>query len=123
MLLGEAACKGGHHSLPCQNILPYGRVRCGSAAGEGLAVKDAAQIRRNLLEGQVVLLVAVGATGLVEALPCRLLRGERQRDMATAQAKAQTGCQPYAKKASALHPPDHVLPTPSVQTARSHNPS
>ena len=41
-------------------------------------VKDAMQIRRNLLERQIVVLVAVGAANLIEVLAFRLLRGQRR---------------------------------------------
>jgi hypothetical protein len=57
-------------------------------------VEDAVQIRRNLLESQVVLLVAVGAANLIEALALRFLRRQRRRSMAA----SHTGCRCYAKK-------------------------
>jgi hypothetical protein len=41
-------------------------------------VEDAVQVRRNLLESQVVLLVAVGAANLIEALALRFLRSQRR---------------------------------------------
>jgi peptide subunit release factor RF-3 len=39
-------------------------------------VEDAVQVWRNLLESQVVLLVAVGAVNQIEVLALRLLRSQ-----------------------------------------------
>ena len=43
------------------------------------------QVRRNLFEGQIVVLVTMSATNLVQVLPCRFSRRERSRLMATRQ--------------------------------------
>ncbi len=79
LLIGKSTGKGGHHSLPCQHVLPYSCVRGSSAAGQGLAVKYSMQVRRDFLEPQVVVLVAMGAANLIKVLPFRLLRSERRR--------------------------------------------
>lgn len=76
LLFREAAAEAGHHSLPSKNILPYGGVGGRCAAGQGLAVKNAVQVGRNLLERQVVVFVAMCASNLVKMLAFRLLRGE-----------------------------------------------
>lgn len=94
LLLGEAAAEAGHHALPCQHILPHGRVGGGSAAGQGLMVEDAVQIRRNLFESQVVFFMAVGAAKLIKALAFRLLRSQRRR----CAAAGPTGCRCNAKE-------------------------
>ena len=77
--LGEAAGEAGHHSPAPYNILTHRRVSCQGAAWERLPSEDVVQVRRNFLEGQIVVLMAMGATDLVEALPCCLLRSERWR--------------------------------------------
>lgn len=56
-------------------------------------VEDAAQIRRNLLESQVVLFMAVGAANLIEVLAFCLLWSKRRRSVAA----SPTGCQSNAK--------------------------
>src|ERR1035441_9273059 len=89
LLLGESAGEGGHHSLPRLHILPHRLVGGGSAAGQRLPRKDAMQVRRNLLEGQVVVLVAMGAVFLVEALPFRFLWSERWRRAAGGKARSE----------------------------------
>jgi len=85
LLLGEAAGKAGHHSVPCQNISPDSRIGGWNSAGQGSAVKDAVQVWRNLLEDQIVVFVAVRAANLVEVLPFSLLRSQRRRRVAASQ--------------------------------------
>ena len=68
LLLGEAAGETRHHSLPCQHILPHRFIRGRNSAGQCLAVKEAVQVRRDFLQRQIVVLMAMGATNLVEML-------------------------------------------------------
>jgi hypothetical protein len=42
-------------------------------------VEDAVQVRRNLLESQVVVLMAMGAAYLIKVLAFRFLRSQRRR--------------------------------------------
>ncbi len=79
LLVVESACKTGHHASTLQDVLPDGLVGGGNATGEGRAGEDAVQIGRDLLEGEVVVLMTMGAANLVEVLPCLLLWGERGR--------------------------------------------
>lgn len=106
LLLGEAAAEAGHHSLPCQDILSHGRIGGRRAAGQGDMVEDAMQVGRNLLESQVVLLVAVGAAYLVEVLARRLLRSQRRRSVAA----RQTGRHCNAKKEFTANNAQTLLP-------------
>ena len=76
LLVGEPAGKGGHHSLPGIDHAPHFRIAGRGSAGQRGAGEDAMEVRRNLLQVQVVVLVAMGASGLVEVLPFCLLRGE-----------------------------------------------
>ncbi len=79
LLLGESSGKGGHHSLPFQDVLPHSLIRGRSATGQGLALKNLMQIWRNLLQTKIIIPVAVGAADLVDVLAFDLLRGERGR--------------------------------------------
>jgi hypothetical protein len=88
LLVRESACEGGHRSLSREHNLLHYRIRGWSAVQEGLAVKDAVQIRRNLPECLVVVLVAMGAADLVNVLPFRLLQRERGFCAAAANGKA-----------------------------------
>src|SRR5271157_3603259 len=126
LLVGEAASKSGHHSLPCQDILPHGHVSGWNTAGEGLADKDAMQIRRYLFQRQVVVFVTMGAADLIEVLAFSFLRGERRSRMAASQCQAETGCQMYTNKGRTSFSPEcpgHAIPTPSEQIGRLRSPS
>jgi hypothetical protein len=46
LLVGEAAGKTGHHSLPCQHILPHGFVGGRNSAGQSFAGEEAMQVWR-----------------------------------------------------------------------------
>ena len=87
LFLGKAASKAGHHSLPCKNILPYSHVRRRSAAGKGLAIKEAMQVWWDLLEDQVVVFVAVGTSNLVEMFTFGFLRGECRSGVTAGEAE------------------------------------
>lgn len=91
LFVGKAASEGGHHSLAREHIPSHRFVGGRSAAGQRLPRKNAAQVRRNLLEGQVVILVAMGATDLIEAFPFRFLRSKRRRRVTGRDANVQTG--------------------------------
>lgn len=76
LLVGKAAFEGGHHASARKHLARNYLIGGGQAAGQCGAVEEAVQVRRDLLEAEVVVLVAVGATAVVEMLPFRLLRGE-----------------------------------------------
>jgi len=71
----EAPCKPRHQSPAHKDILPNRGVRCWNTAGQRFMIKDAVQIRRNFLQGKVILLMAMRAPHLVKVLPFRFLRG------------------------------------------------
>jgi len=75
----EAPCKPRHQSPAHKDILPNRGVRCRNAAGQRLAVKQATQVWRNLLQRQVIFLVAMRTPRLIKVLPFRFLRGQRWR--------------------------------------------
>ena len=80
LFLGEAAGKATA-SFPC---LPAHSCRtaasvAGAPLGRVVAIEDAVQVRRNFLEREVIVFVAMGAAHLVKVLPFRLLRSERWR--------------------------------------------
>src|ERR1035437_3951015 len=105
LFAGEAAGEAGHHSLPCQHILPHYFVVCWNSAGQRLTVEDAAQVRRGFLERQVVVLVTVGAANLVKVLAFGLLRGKCRCCMAASECEAVAGRQSNAKERPACLSP------------------
>lgn len=76
LLIRKSAGERWHHPLSVKDYPLHFLVRGGSAAGKLVVVKDRMKIGRHLLEAQVVILVAVRATPLVEMLPLGLLLGE-----------------------------------------------
>ena len=79
LLVVKAPCKPRHQSPAHKDILPNRGVRCRNAAGQRLAVKQATQVWRNLLQRQVIFLVAMRTPRLIKMLPFRFLRGQRWR--------------------------------------------
>jgi hypothetical protein len=73
------------------------------------------QVGRNFLEGEVVVLVAVGATHLVKVLPCLLLRSKLGRGVTTSQNRSQAESKP---KDSGPSPAPNVA-TSSVRASHS----
>jgi hypothetical protein len=73
LLVRESACEGGHRSLPHEHNLAHFHIRGWSAIKEGLATEYEVQIRRNLFECLVVVLVTMGAADLVKVLARSLL--------------------------------------------------
>lgn len=94
LLVGEASRECRHHSLPVQDYVCDFSVGCGGAAEELGATKQAVQIRRNLLQGEIVIAVTVRATDFVEVLAFSLLRGERWSGV----AGVHGGCRHKCKK-------------------------
>ena len=78
LFLAESPGKGRHGSLTCQNHAPHLGIRGGRAAGQIPVAEKPVKNRRNLLESQIVVLVAVGATNLVEVLAFHFLRSQRR---------------------------------------------
>jgi len=76
LLLGKAAGEAGHHAPTLEHIARHGSVRRRNPAGQRLAVKKSVQVRRNVLQRQVVVLVAMSTPNLVEMLPFCLLQGK-----------------------------------------------
>ena len=79
LLVVKAPCKPRHQSPAHKDILPNRRVRCWDTARKRFAVKQAMQVRRHLLQRQVIFLVAMRTPRLVKVLPFRFLRGQRWR--------------------------------------------
>jgi hypothetical protein len=78
LIIVEAARKGGHHSLARQHdVANFSVIRRG-AAGQLPLTEETMQIRRRLLQREVVVFMTVGATPDVKLLPCRFLRTERR---------------------------------------------
>jgi hypothetical protein len=88
LLLGKSPGKPGHHALAMQYILPHCIVRGSNSPGQCLPRKNSVQVRRNLLQSQIVIFVAMGATAGVETLPFRFLRSECGRPMASCRTNA-----------------------------------
>lgn len=76
LILVESAGKAWHHTPTLQHILLDGFVSRRSTAGQGLLVENPVEIGWNLLEGEVIVLMAVRASPLVEMLPSLLLGSE-----------------------------------------------
>ena len=85
LLFVEPAVERRHHSFACEYNMPYIGVSCGRAAGKGGLLEDAAQVRWNFLESQIIVPMAMGAANFVEMLPFCLLRCKR--------LGAATGCE------------------------------
>ena len=83
LLVSEPAGEGRHEPLSGEdNVLDRG-IGGWSAAGQCRSGKDPMKIWRDLLEAKVVFLVAMGATNLVQVLPCCLLLCQFELPMAT----------------------------------------
>ena len=76
MLVGEAAGESGHQTLAGKDHAADLGIGCGRAAGKSGTSENRVQIRRDFFERKIIVLVAVGAAGLVEVLPFLLLRGQ-----------------------------------------------
>ena len=72
----EAAGKGGHESLAGEHdALDFG-VGGWRPAGKICVAEEAVQVGRNLLQGEVVIAVAMSAAAFVKGHPLQLLFGE-----------------------------------------------
>ena len=91
LCLVEATGKRGHHALARQNDLSDSIVRRRNSAGKRAPAKDPMQVRRNLLEGEVIVLVAMGAPHRVQVLPFLLLGGEGSRSFTPRHQGRQSG--------------------------------
>ncbi len=76
LLVGKPAGKSRHHPLAREHHALKLPIAGRRAAGKGTLRENSMQIRRNLLEVQVVVLVAMGTANLVEVLTFRLLWSE-----------------------------------------------
>jgi len=74
LLFVKPASKTGHQSPAVEDVEPNGCFGCRNAAGQRLVLKYIVQVRRNFLEREVVVLMAMGAANLVKMLPFCLLR-------------------------------------------------
>ncbi len=106
LLVAKAACEGRHHSLPRQYDAPHFRVGRGRTAGQRRSSEHPMQIRRNLLQRQVIVLVAVRAAYLVEMLAFGLLgrkagRGATPRELCYEQCP-QSGKPRNTRQSSAV---------------------
>src|ERR1035438_4213737 len=66
LLVIESSGKTRHHPLPGKYVLPHRRVRCWDAAGQSVLIEEPMQILRHFLQGQIVILVAMGAAHMVK---------------------------------------------------------
>lgn len=83
LLLIEAAVEGRHHSLPGQDDVSHLCIGGWSAAGQRTLFEDVVEIGRNLLQAEIVVAMAMGATHIVEVLSFGLLVGELGSAVAT----------------------------------------
>ena len=85
LLVIESSGKTRHHPLPGKYVLPHRRVRCWDAAGQSVLIEEPMQIRRHFLQGQIVILVAMGAAHMVKMLAFQLFRGQLRSRMTARQ--------------------------------------
>lgn len=118
LFVGKTVVKGGHQSLARQHYTSNVSIIGGSAAGQFGRFEDAVQVGRDLLEGQVIFLMTVGAADEVEVLPCGLLLGQCGHGMATGD-RNNRGYHPCAEKRVSTHPANRMeQPMPSSQIGR-----
>ena len=79
LVLGHLIPERGHHSLARQQNLFNFCICCRLTIGQCVPAEEAMQIRRNLFQMQIILLVAVSATYVVEVLALSLLRRQLRR--------------------------------------------
>jgi hypothetical protein len=78
--------KRGHRSLPCSQYLLNLRVRRRLALRQCVPAEDTMQTRRNLLQVQIVLFVAVRTANVIQVLAFSLLLRQRRRRSAARHA-------------------------------------
>ncbi len=83
LFLRHLIFKRRHHSLPCHQHLLNLRISRWLTIRQSVPAEDAMQIRRNLLQVQIIFLVAVRAANVIEMLAFSLLRRQRRRRPAT----------------------------------------
>lgn len=105
LIVCESPGKGRHHSLACQNNFPNFFVRNWCSTRKRRMCKYPMQIRRNFLEAEIVVLVAMRAAHGIEMLPFRLLRGECRRYMAAIKSSEHS----YAQSDARAHDLRHFL--------------
>ena len=76
LLIGKSSCKARHHASASKHILAHRCIGGWNATWQGLVVEETAEIGRYFLESEIVVLVAVGTSDLVEVLPFCLLWGK-----------------------------------------------
>ncbi len=76
LLIGKSSCKAGHHASARKYILAHRCIGSWNATWQGLVVEETTEIGRYFLKSQIVVLMAVGTSNLVEVLPFCLLWGE-----------------------------------------------
>ena len=79
LLIGEAASEARHQPLARKNDAPHLRIRGGRSAGQRGVLENSMQSGRDLLQVEIVLLMAVGATNRVEMFAFGLLRSQARR--------------------------------------------
>jgi hypothetical protein len=100
LVLREAAREGWHVVFAGDHDALDFCVGGWNAAGKIGLAEDAVQVGWDLLQGQVVFLMAVGTAGCVEALAFELLRGEGWLGMAAAEAQGGPGKNQKSKNKS-----------------------
>ena len=91
LFLRHLIFKRRHHSLPGHQHLLNLRIRRRLAIRQCVPVKHAMQIRRNLLQAQIVFFVAVRTANVIEMLAFCLLGRERRHRPATRYAGKSSG--------------------------------
>jgi hypothetical protein len=105
LIVCESPGKGRHHSLASQDNSSNFFVRNWCAARKRRMCKYPVQIRRNFLQAEIVVLVAMCAAHRIEMLPFRLLRGECRRYMAANKSSERSNAQSDAR----ARDPGHFL--------------
>ncbi len=89
--LGEATGEGRHHIAAGEDRALHLLVGCRRPAGQRCLFENPVQVRRRLLQLQIVIAVAVCAVHLIQVLPFRLLGGQRRAGVATGCGRQQNG--------------------------------
>lgn len=102
LLLGKATGKTWHHSLASEHHAAHFGIGCRSPARQRGPFEDSMQVGWNLLESQIVVIVAVRTPDGVEMLAIGLLYSEGRgrpasRQQCSACDDAQSGRHPEAK--------------------------
>ena len=82
LILREAACEGGHHSLPLQDDAGNFGIGCGGATREFGVAEEVVEVGRDFLEREIVVAMTVGAADFIQVPAFKFLRSKRWQGMA-----------------------------------------